>query len=107
MKPIWVTVLCLVVCGACWAAQDANSVPIPRMARQTLGSQLLTPSEDWLTYYDVAPADTVQIYYNLWIYLVTIRQQQAQIQSLTARVAALEKKLAAQDPNKPVKIDKP
>ena len=82
-----------------WVAspQDANTPPadpnIPKLARQTLSGQILPTGEDWAKYFDTTPRDTVQVHYNLWVFLNVLRLQEAQIKQLTERVAALENKL--------------
>jgi len=85
--------------------QDVNAPPadpnIPKLARQTLSGQILPTGEDWTKYFDTTPRDTVQVHYNLWVFLNVLRLQEAQIKQLTERVAALEKKLVI-DPNKPM-----
>ena len=76
---------------------------LPRLVRQTLAGQILSTSADWMIYYDVAPRDTVQVYYNLNVFLNVLRLQELQIKQLTERVAVLEKKLVI-DPNAPIVV---
>ena len=84
--------------------RDPNAVPVkqgapprdpnaPRLMRQTMAGQILPIAQDWLSYYDTAPRDTLQVYYNLNVFLNVLRLQELQIKQLTERVAALEKKL--------------
>lgn len=87
-------------------AETARTPPprdpnVPKLVRQTLASQILPVGADWMMYYDIAPRDTVQVYYNLNVFLNVLRLQELQIKQLTERVAALEKKLTI-DANAPM-----
>ena len=63
---------------------------VPHLVRQTLVGQILPAAEDWLKYFDTTPRDTVQVYYNLNVFLNVLRLQEAQIKQLTERVENLE-----------------
>jgi len=71
----------------------APAAPQPPVKRP-LVSRLLAPSREWLAYYELVPADTVQVYYNVAALLDVIRAQQTAIKDLMARVEDLEKRLA-------------
>lgn len=102
---VFLTIMCIAVIvfgifvaheNGLFAAQLAgvssgNIVPSIKLPQRFLPDQLLQPNADWLTYYDTTPKDTVQIYYNLSVYLAVLREHTQQISKLQTRIESLEK----------------
>ncbi len=104
-------------------AQPAPAATTPATAAQApvanpalpsikdLMDQLLPVPEEWKRYYPGTPPDQLRLIYNVWVLLnnvgpmvPAVRDQQATITQLQARVAELEKKLTpavAEQPKTP------